>query len=345
MVYVIRNGNRFGPYTEQVLLEYVNKGQVLLCDKVCDATTGVETTVRDVLSAARLKPRIVSGGGIRAQISKIGSDLIFPKTTIQKNNWMNDRRMLLLSIVGLTPSVLMMFPISGFVVFYLVALYFSAIWGLFFYYFFRTPQVKVRTTMGVFFMTQIFMFVIWNMLGLAQLNPFYMFTDKVFPVNWVGYVLGVGLTEELVKAVPLLIIARRAKEPLIPQTLVYYGLMSGIGFGVFEGVEYQTTVNIELDYTSAFFMNIARLTSLPFLHAIWCGMAGYFISFAKLYPKYRRSLYLLAIAIPAILHGTYDTFCGTTPGMLIAVPVMALSVMLLITYLKNCVNYQSKLRA
>ena len=26
--------------------------------------------------------------------------------------------------------------------------------------------------------------------------------------------------------------------PLIPQTLVFYGLMSGIAFGVFEGVQY-----------------------------------------------------------------------------------------------------------
>ena len=107
-------------------------------------------------------------------------------------------------------------------------------------------------------------------------------------------------TEEFGKMVPLLIINRKSKEPLYPRTLVFYGLMSGIAFGVFEGVQYQVTFNTQLDYTSAFYSNIARLTSLPFLHAIWCAIAGYFVAFANLYPKYRRSLYFLALAIPAL---------------------------------------------
>ena len=58
---------------------------------------------------------------------------------------------------------------------------------------------------------------------------------------------------------------------------------SGIAFGVFEGVQYQVTINAQMDYTSAFYSNIARLTSLPFLHAIWCAIAGYFIAFANFF--------------------------------------------------------------
>ena len=79
--------------------------------------------------------------------------------------------------------------------------------------------------------------------------------------------------------------------------------------------------NAELDYTSSFFLNIARLTSLPFLHAIWCGIAGYFSAFAMLYPKYRRSLYFLAIAIPALLHGIYDTLSGGLLGIALSFSV------------------------
>ena len=103
-------------------------------------------------------------------------------------------------------------------------------------------------------------------------------------------------------------------------------------------------VNAELEYSSSFFMNIARLTSLPFLHATWCAIAGYFISFANLYPKYSISLYFLAIAIPAVIHGLYDTFCGSYLGMLIALPITFVGVIMLMTYLKQGVNYQSKLR-
>lgn len=32
-IYIIRNNQKFGPYTESVLLSYVNNGQVLVQDK------------------------------------------------------------------------------------------------------------------------------------------------------------------------------------------------------------------------------------------------------------------------------------------------------------------------
>lgn len=344
MVYVVRNNQQFGPYPEQVLLSYVNSGQILLCDNIYDPNKGETITVRQYLKSRGLKAKIQNAGDFMSQLRSIGSELIFPRSSMTRSSWRNDNRLMLLALIGLTPSVLMFLPLNGFLVFYLIALYFSVIWGLFFYYLFKTPQVTVKKTITVFFATQIFVFVVWDLLGLIHINPFYSLLNLSFPLNALGYILGVGLSEEFVKALPLFIIAARAKQPLIPQTMVYYGLMSGIGFGVFEGVQYQMAVNVNLDYTSAFFMNIARLTSLPFLHAIWCGIAGYFIAFAKLYPKYRISLYILAIAIPAILHGIYDTFCETTLGLTIAIPIMALSVLLLIAYLRQGVNYQSKLR-
>mgnify|MGYP003305683979 FL=1 len=166
---------------------------------------------------------------------------------------------------------------------FLISLYFAVIWGLFFYYFFKTPQVDVKTTLITFFATQVVVFLVWDVLGLPAWNPFYLLVDTFFPLNALGYIFGVGFTEELVKLLPLLIICYRAKEPQVPQTLVYYGLMSGIAFGVFEGVQYQMGINAEQEYITAYYLNILRLTSLPFIHAVWCGIAGYFISFASLY--------------------------------------------------------------
>ena len=345
MYHILRNNQQFGPYDEQMILNYVNSGQILLCDVTKDINTDEVSTVRKVLKKASLKPTIPHAGDIISQIRKIGTELIVPKSAIFNKQWLKNVQLLVLALVGLTPSVLLMFPIGGFAVFYLVALDFSAIWGLFFYYLFRTPQVRMKTTILVFFLTQIFVFFLWDVLGMVSINPFYNLLNLSFPFNGLGYILGVGLTEELVKALPLFIIAWKATQPLVPKTLVYYGLMSGIAFGVYEGVGYQMQVNVELDYTSAFFMNIARLTSLPFLHAIWCGIAGYFVAFAKLYPKFRLSLYFLAVAIPAILHGVYDTFCGSRPGLIVAIPIMFIGVCLLMTYLKHSFYDQSILRS
>lgn len=344
MIYIDRNNQRFGPYDDAALVSYVNSGQLLLCDSAFDNVAGKQTTVRKYLKEKQLKTKVAHGGSLFTQLKKIGTELLVPKDAFKKSSIITDTRLLLLALVGLIPSVLGFLPIGGFLVFYSVSLYFAIIWGLFFYYFFKTPQVTIKTTVMVFFITQLAVFLIWDMLGIHKLNLFYGFTETVFPLTLLGYVLGVGVTEELGKAIPVFIINRQAKEPLIPQTLVFYGLISGIAFGVYEGVEYQMTINAEQEYTTSFFLNILRLTSLPFIHAVWCGIAGYFISFASLYPKYRMALYFLAIAIPALLHGVYDTFCSNLLGSVIALPAMFATVILLNAYLKEGVNYQSKLR-
>lgn len=339
-VFVIRNGQQYGPYDGNVLPSYVNQGQILKKDKAINADSGEENTVEFFLRQAGLKPHVENRGNIISQLNAIGSELIFPKTTMFSKQFLTDQRFLILALVGLLPMAIMYLPLGGWFLFYEISLYFAIVWGLFFYSAFKTHQVYLKTTLCLFFATQAFVFVVWG-IGLPNLNPFYVFLESRFPLSLLGYTLGVGVTEELAKLIPLLIILWKAKEPLIPQTLVFYGLMSGIAFGVWEGVLYQTSVNSELAYDASFFMNIARLTSLPFLHACWCGIAGYFLSFSTLYPKYRWGLRTLAIAIPALIHGIYDTIAEVR---FIPLILVFFGLMLLTIYLKQTVNYQSKLR-
>lgn len=337
---IIRNNQQYGPYDEQTLLSYVNSGQILLHDKAVAVGESEPQTVAFYLKSAGLKAHRQNKGNIISQIKAIGSELLFPRTTLFSRQFLSDQRFMILALVGLFPMLIMQIPLGGFFVFYEVSLYFSVIWGLFFYDCFKTPQVGLKTTLAVFFITQLFVFTAWG-IGLPALNPFYTFIDTAFPLSVIGYTLGVGLTEELAKIVPLLIILYRAKEPLIPQTVVYYGLISGIAFGVWEGVQYQMTVNAEQEYTVSFYLNILRLTSLPFLHACWCGIAGYFLAFANLYPKYRKGLYVLAFTIPALIHGLYDSISSWP---FVSLFMVFIGLMLLMVYLKQTVNYQSKLR-
>lgn len=340
MIYVTRNTTDYGPYDESVVARFVEEGKLLMRDKARDAQTGEEGTIEDFLDRAGLHPKVKNNGSLRQQLAYFGREFIWPRKDMTDHDYTQDKRLMVLAVVGLSLSVIMLFPIGGYLAFYAVSLYFSVIWGLFFYYFFRTRQVELGTTVRTFFLTQIMVFVIFGLL--YRLNIFYVFTETPFPLNIVGFVLGVGLTEEFVKMVPLLVLVRRAKEPMLPQTLVYYGLMSGIAFGVFEGVKYQTQVNIEADYTTAFILNIARLTCLPFIHALWCGICGYFVACANLYPRYRRSLYVLALFIPALLHGLYDSFASV--AYIFSLAVAFCSVVLLITYLRRTNSLQQKLR-
>ena len=124
---------------------------------------------------------------------------------------------------------------------------------------------------------------------------------------------------------------------MMPQTLVLYGLFSGLGFGISEGILYQLGVNHEQGIDMAYFLNVLRLTSLPFLHAVWCGLASYFIAFATLFPMYRRSLWLIAIVIPAFIHALYNSM-----DRLALLPALA-GVLLFTIYLSNSKALKQKL--
>lgn len=340
MLIIIRNNHEYGPYEESDIARYVEEGRLLLNDRARNAESGVEGTVEELLAARGIRPRVRNRGSLMQQLRYIGHAFIFPKDDMERHHIMEDKRLLILAIVGLSLSIIMLLPIGGYLVFYAVSLYFATIWGLFFAYFFRTRQISKNKAVSTFFLTQLGVFIIFS--GLNELNFFYAFTSAPFPLSILGYILGIGLTEEFAKMIPLLVLERRAREPQLPQTMVFYGLMAGIAFGVFEGVQYQTSINIRADYTTAFVLNIARLTSLPFLHAVWAGICGYFVGMAGLYPQYRKSLYVLALAIPATLHGLYDLFADSF--YLVSLLIAFLSVFLLMAYLRRSNALREKLR-
>ena len=340
MIYIIRNQHEYGPYEASDIARYVEEGRLLLNDRARDAESDVEGTVEELLAVRGIRPRVRNRGTLMEQLRYIGHAFIFPKDDMERHHIMEDKRLLILAIVGLSLSIIMLLPIGGYLVFYAVSLYFATVWGLFFAYFFRTRQISKSKAVSTFFLTQLGVFIIFS--GLNELNFFYAFTSAPFPLSILGYILGIGLTEEFAKMIPLLVLERRAREPQLPQTMVFYGLMAGIAFGVFEGVQYQTSINIRADYTTAFVLNIARLTSLPFLHAVWAGICGYFVGMAGLYPQYRKSLYVLALAIPATLHGPYDLFAGSF--YLVSLVIAFLSVFLLMAYLRRSNALRERLR-
>lgn len=344
MYCVVRNSQQYGPYDNAILKSYVEDGRILLCDKAYYLTSPSDIkTVRQILKESGLKVKIQEKGNVFSQLKLVGKELIIPDYIFSKKSLLSDKRLLILAIIGLSPAFLIKFTMVPFLTYYAIATYFSVIWGLFYYYLFKTEQVIIKQTISIYFFTQatiFFLFSIINIQSLPGISQIYsLATQDNYLARLIGFTLGVGFLEESTKALPLLFILLRTKEPIIPQTLLFYGLVSGISFGVFEGVQYQMTVNSQLGYDAAFFMNIARLTSLPFLHSIWAGISGYFLSFAFLYPRYKSSLFIIAIGIPAVLHGLYNTFGWSILGLTVTV----LGVVLLMGYLSHGVNYQSKL--
>ena len=112
-IYVIRNNHRFGPYDEKTLLSYVNNGQVLKQDKAIADSDSFERTVGFYLKRANLKSHVQNKGNVLAQLSAIGSELIFPKAKLFSKQFLSDQRFLILALVGLLPMIIMTIPLGG----------------------------------------------------------------------------------------------------------------------------------------------------------------------------------------------------------------------------------------
>ena len=89
--------------------------------------------------------------------------------------------------------------------------------------------------------------------------------DTNFVLSMIGFTFGVGLCEEVCKAMPLLWHYRKAAT-LDLRGAVVWGLASGIGFGVSEGITYAS------DYyngISSGGIYLVRFVSCVALHAVW----------------------------------------------------------------------------
>ncbi len=136
--------------------------------------------------------------------------------------------------------------------------------------------------------------------------------DSNFFLSFLGYTCGVGLCEEIAKAIPMLWRIKTAPgdEDASWNSLMLWGLASGIGFGIAEGIMYSGRYYNGLAGADMYY---TRFISCVVLHAMWAGAVGISI--------YRRqgdlinadnnwSYFLnvvLIIIVPMVLHGLYDT--------------------------------------
>ena len=138
----------------------------------------------------------------------------------------------------------------------------------------------------------------------AALDP-----DTGFLLSFFGFTFGVGLCEELTKTLPILF-HFRSRATLDWRGACLWGLASGVGFGVAEGIHYSAEIYNGLATGDAY---LVRFVSCVALHAIWSGSAAVMVWRRRewLQGDWRwaeMGWTLLAIlAVPMVLHGLYDT--------------------------------------
>jgi len=333
---VIRNGAKFGPYSESQLFHYLENNKLLLNDyAVIDSDPEILSLAKAMKKCGWKLPQTKNPWEC---IRSIGADFILPWKEIKSLNWVKDLRFLYLSIVGLLPLTFLY--LSGVALTYVaIAAYFSVLWGVFFFFLFKTDQVKLKECVRCFFVTAFlstFCLLLLHACGVFEFASEWADSPSFLP-RFIGMFFSAGLPEEFCKAAVIIWLVRRPGQINAPQTIVLYGLFSGLGFGISEGVGYQLGINREMGVDGAYILNVLRLTSLPFLHASWCGIASYFIAFSAIFSTYRKGLWIIAIIVPAIIHALYNSM-----GMFCIIPAFC-GVLFFTIYLANAKSMKQKL--
>jgi len=137
---------------------------------------------------------------------------------------------------------------------------------------------------------------------VAALHP-----GAPFGPSLLGFILGVGVSEEITKCIPVL--WRIHRQDIGWREACLIGMASGAGFGISEGIYYATTL-----YNGLFPMSIyiERFISSCGLHVMLSGACGIMIfrkqkHLGEWYDPYDWVLTLSALMIvPIVLHGLFD---------------------------------------
>jgi RsiW-degrading membrane proteinase PrsW (M82 family) len=136
----------------------------------------------------------------------------------------------------------------------------------------------------------------------------------------VAYVCGVGLCEELVKLLPVLWLLRRRPQLAIADS-VLVGFVSGVGFGIAEGIHYSELYYNGRDSATIY---VVRFLSLVAMHGVATATAGalavrHDLPLTAQWSYFGRLIWVISPVM--LLHGLYDTFCdrGATGWALLVV--------------------------
>ncbi len=153
----------------------------------------------------------------------------------------------------------------------------------------------------------VLLFYIVKLIGFsyqAALDP-----QNGFFLSFLGYTLGVGFCEEVVKAAPLLWHYGYPPKQTWRGAFIW-GLASGAGFGIAEGIIYSANYYNGISGLGDY---VVRFISCVALHALWTGSVGITLNQNQELVQGDMAWYeylirvLRIVLVPMVLHGLYDT--------------------------------------
>ncbi len=255
------------------------------------------------------------------------------------------RSIAIVAVMGLAPLALVaLLQRHEYGAYWAIGFYFATLWAIFFGAAFHSTGVRWRKSLFVYLGTSL---VGMTLLGIALAMNVEAIRDplvssKSLAIAIPSSIVFIGLPEELTKALVLFAVWRFwGVGGLRP--FLFYGLLSGLGFGISEGIGYQAGPYLAAasksgDYGGYYLESVLRLTSLPFFHAVWAGTAAFLIWFGARVPSARSGFLTLAILIPATFHGLYDAL--SDHSFVLSLLVVGVSIVLLGVYVASADSFE-----
>lgn len=172
--------------------------------------------------------------------------------------------------------------------------------------------------------------------------------------NVLPWIYGVGLAEEVTKALPILVAALLLrwvwKITMDVRVWMFLGTISGLAFGVRESVLYTSSYLMQGSHKAGAGFEIPLILSFAqrvfvdgFQHAVWAGIAAFFIGIGVNYRRRRIPLILFGITLPAGLHGLNDWSTQLASHWLWIV-MEAVSLLLFIGYTMSAATIERQVR-
>ena len=227
------------------------------------------------------------------------------------------------------------------------AMFFAALWGVIFKLLIVRAEIKWSWLVASMLFTGIIglPLLLYSYSKLLPESYIKMASSKSGFTSLIGFVFQVGICEEFIKCIPVFAYLLWKGRQADPLGAVLIGVFSGLGFAAFENMDYgeraiRTTIyfakeagvaGVELGTKNAMINVMARSLSLVFCHAVWSGIAGYFITTGFATGSRVAALFIIGLAVSSVLHGVYDWL--TTVQMTVAALVVACSYVLFYSYL------------
>ena len=297
-------------------------------------------------------PQAAHPPGVGDELVMAFEILVPVKTWLRDAGWRQGLRLLVIAyaLLPLLFLALLSSSTSLAVPGFAYSLYVAPLWAIAFWLLLRPGRIgALEIYVGIAIIVWV---TIWLYVVTVNIND--QLVNAVRNGNFFA-ALAVGYNEEITKALPILLAAlillKFRATKLNVRMWMFLGTISGLTFGILEERLYTEMAIAQVANANAVSQADAGVLDFAFRvfvdgfeHAVWAGVAAFFIGIGINYPRRRWQLILFGISMVAVLHGLNDwsvsRFNSYWPGILI----QAVSLLLFIGYTMSASSIERQVR-